>query len=209
MQCEGKYDRLVEMTYHSPSHHPEFPKEKGKILPPELKKILTTVRSVVIGILDDADAVKLNKKTTVRLPDIQKNPEKSKELIKKSAHDALRLVGVNSKKRFDTAIGTLGKQYAHMSSERFFHRLANGKVERDCRFLFGILYHIGQIGPEGIGEVIDMVTSKSNHMNLVEKSPAIKSLKSLLLTAKLAMKEKYPEKMERKNEYEQFINKIK
>lgn len=184
------------MTYHAPSHHPEFSKEKGKILSPELKKILATVRSVVIGILDNADTVQLNKKTTVQLPNIRKNPEKSKQLIKDTAHDALRLVGVKSKKRFDTAIGTLGKQYTHMSPERFFHRLANGKVERDCRFLFGILYHIGQIGPEGIGEVIDMVISKSNHMNLVEKSPAIKSLKSLLLTAKSAMKEKYPEKSE-------------
>ncbi len=146
------------MPYHIPSNNSSLPEEKGKLLDPKTKLLTTTVRKVVLAILDDKKQISLklqwNKSHALNIEGIVEkefSTHKIKGLVKESLHNALKIVWVHSKKRIRNALETLWWQYKNMSDERFLHRIQNGKVERDCKFLIWMIRFMGQLGEEWLG----------------------------------------------------------
>ena len=199
---------------HSVSNHPEFPLEKWKALNPKNKLIMNTVRDTILVILQWEDIVLL-KRYTEKI-DWENAPKKlwKKEIfaldiwgiqeeiwisrsspqvkagVKKWTHMALEEVGIHAKntdKRIRTAIETLGWQYRIMSGERFVHRLDNGKVERDARFLIGMMRYMSQLGKEWLISVLDVLFSDGNYPAL-DKSDSMKALRYLIKKWKETLK---------------------
>jgi hypothetical protein len=191
---------------HSVSNHPEFPQEKGKALHPKNKLIMNTVRDLVLGILQWYSSVDLKKYTqkidwgnlpkdlgaqkriNLDISDIQKkirqwkNTVHKKEIVKKWTHEALEKVWINSHnttKRIHMAIESLGWQYKIMSPERFLHRLDNGKVQRDCRFLIGMIQYMSQLGRIWLMSSVKNLLS-DGHYPTLNNSDSMRALNSVI-----------------------------
>lgn len=214
---------------HRLFHHPEFPLEKGKALHPKNKLIMNTVRDLVLGILQWKNSVDLKKyiqkidwgnlpkdlgaqkKINLDISEIQekvkdlKSTVHRKDSIKKWTHDALEKVWINphnTSKRIRIAVESLGWQYKIMSPERFLHRLENGKVERDCRFLIGMIQYMSQLGKKWLESIVKNLLSDGDYPTL-NNSDSIRALNSVVSKTKEVLKAQ-DKKNQSKWSYEEF-----
>ncbi len=214
---------------HVLSHHLEFPLEKGKALHPKNKLIMNTVRDLVLSILRWDSSVDFNKyiqkvdwgnlpkdlgaqkKINLDISDIQekirqwKNTVHNKESVKKWIHDALEKVWINphnTTKRIHIAVESLRWQYKIMSPERFLHRLENGKVERDCRFLIGMIQYMSQFGKTWLKSIVKNLLSDAQYPTL-NNSDSIRALNSLVSKAKEVLRDQ-DKKNQLKWSYKEF-----
>jgi hypothetical protein len=212
--------------------HGEFPDEKGK-LDTKTKLLVNTTREVILAILDGKTEVKLKRyKKNVRINHLPRKPGKTESFThkiknhykpiattetpitrtKSTVHLALEQVGIdktNTNKRIATVIESLWSQYEHMLIERFLHRMENGKVLRDARFLLGVPYLLWGEWIESRKETLEDLKSKHNFQNLIDSKDARanNALDKLLKTTRKYLKKEYREKW--KEKYAEFITNLK
>ncbi len=76
-----------------------------------------------------------------------------------------------------------------MSPERFLHRLENGKVERDCRFLISMIQYMSQLGKIGLESIVNNLLSDGQYPTL-NTSDSMRALNSVTSKAKEVLKAK-------------------
>lgn len=72
------------MSQHIPSHHPDFPGEKGKPLSERNKVLMVSVRRAVLALLDGEEHLTLPQRVVVSLPrlDLQRKPHETRHITK-------------------------------------------------------------------------------------------------------------------------------